>query len=661
MPISETDFSESDGGLQRRDPAIERLEESVVAKIRELESWVAEKEQLFKNQGGASPKGFRPKTPAARALAQQKKEAAPQLKLAPKRQPSRFDHLISSGLITQAELDEAAREAREKHREIESLLIEKRKVAKKEIGQSLSLYYKCPFKEFDSRSVIPPELVKNISLQYLKANYWVPLRREEHRLEVLIDDPHSFHRIQDIKRLFPVKEIQFYVGLREDILKFVQSISWSLHPNGSKESIATILGQLSTVKEEKTEDPEPVIDENDSVIVRLANQIIFDAYKAAASDIHIEPNSNKNEALIRFRVDGICYEYQKVPAIYRMALASRFKVMARLDIAERRRPQDGKIKVRMPDREIELRVATVPTAGADNEDVVMRVLAASEPIPLEKLNMSERNLREFKRILDKPYGIILCAGPTGSGKTTTLHSALGYLNDSETKIWTAEDPVEITQPGLRQVQVHPKIGFDFAAAMRAFLRADPDIIMIGEMRDKETAEIAIEASLTGHLVLSTIHTNTAVETVTRLLEMGMDPFNFSDALMGVLAQRLVRTLCKNCKEKYHPAKEEYDALAHGFGEQPFARLAIPYDDKFFLCRAKGCGACNQTGYRGRTGIHELLVASDEIKKLIQSRATVAEMLELAVAQGMTTLMQDGIMKCIRGEVDYKQVRTVAIK
>ncbi|MBI2358244.1 MAG: type II/IV secretion system protein, partial [Deltaproteobacteria bacterium] len=304
---------------------------------------------------------------------------------------------------------------------------------------------------------------------------------------------------------------------------------------------------------------------------------------------------------------------------------------------------------------------TLPTAGENNEDVVMRILAASEPLPLEKLAMSERNLREFRQLLDKPYGLILCVGPTGSGKTTTLHSALGYLNDAETKIWTAEDPVEITQYGLRQVQVQPRIGFDFAAAMRSFLRADPDVIMIGEMRDQETAEMAIEASLTGHLVLSTLHTNSAAETVTRLLEMGMDPFNFADALLGVLAQRLARTLCPACKEKYRASREEYETLMSAYGEQAFSQLGVPYDENFFLYRGKGCESCNQSGYRGRIALHELLVGTDEIKRLVQARVTVAELLQVAVQQGITTLLQDGIAKSIAGRTDFKQVKAVAMK
>ncbi|MFQ5540357.1 MAG: ATPase, T2SS/T4P/T4SS family, partial [Candidatus Binatia bacterium] len=372
-----------------------------------------------------------------------------------KRKPTKFDYLVSSGLLTQSELDVAITEAREEMRDVESLLMERYKVAKKDVGRALSLFYKCPFVEYEKNTLIPPELVKGINLGYLRANYWIPLCRDEDKVEVAIDDPQSFQKIQDIRRLFPVKEIIFHVGLREDILKFVNSISSDLGAGASDGggSITGIIDELKIEELQETEESEgPVLDENDNAIVRLANQIVVDAYKAGASDIHIEPYSEKRETVIRFRVDGSCYEYQRVPPGYRRALTSRFKIMARLDIAERRRPQDGKIKFQMHDKEIELRVATIPTQGVDNEDLVMRILAASEPIPLDKLNMSERNLREFKWLVKKPYGIILCVGPTGSGKTTTLHSALGYINKPETKIWTAEDPVEITQYGLRQVQ-----------------------------------------------------------------------------------------------------------------------------------------------------------------------------------------------------------------
>jgi type II secretory ATPase GspE/PulE/Tfp pilus assembly ATPase PilB-like protein len=454
------------------------------------------------------------------------------------------------------------------------------------------------------------------------------------------------------------------VGLRDDILKFVNAAITKHDQKASHEALTAIFDQLDSVDPQQGLNEtggEVFIDENDSAIVRLVNQIIVDAWKERVSDVHIEPNGSQQETGIRFRVDGRCFEYLRVPAAYRRALISRLKIMARLDIAERRKPQDGKITFKLPDRHIELRVATIPTAGIANEDIVLRILAAEEPMPLHELRMTPRNLQEFRRLLANPHGLILCAGPTGSGKTTTLHSALGALNTPERKIWTAEDPVEITQRGLRQVQVNPKIGFDFAAAMRAFLRADPDVIMVGEIRDRETAETSIEASLTGHLVLSTLHTNSAVETVTRLLEMGMDPFNFADALLGVLAQRLARTICQQCKERYHPPKEEYDALAYGYGEAEFAKLGISYNERFGLYRGNGCGSCRQTGYKGRIALHELLVVGDEIKKLIHARATVAELLTVAVAQGMTTLIQDGVLKTIEGLTDYTQVTAAAMR
>jgi type II secretory ATPase GspE/PulE/Tfp pilus assembly ATPase PilB-like protein len=335
--------------------------------------------------------------------------------------------------------------------------------------------------------------------------------------------------------------------------------------------------------------------------------------------------------------------------------------MSNLDITVKRLPQDGKIKFRRPTGdEIELRVASIPTQGGV-EDVVMRILAKGETMPLEEMGISQRNYNGLIDVISKPYGMVLVVGPTGSGKTTTLHAALHHINRPDKKIWTAEDPVEISQYGLRQVQVQPKIGFDFAAAMRSFLRADPDVIMVGEMRDFETAKTGVEASLTGHLVFSTLHTNSAPETIVRLLDMGIDPLNFADALLAILAQRLVRTLCKNCKEPYHASKEEYDEIAESYGLEDFEKLDIPYNDNFTLYRPKGCDICDKTGYKGRMGIHELLVGSDEIKRMVQKHATVEVMREQAMKEGMTTLLQDGIMKSLKGFTDFKQVRRVCIK
>jgi type II secretory ATPase GspE/PulE/Tfp pilus assembly ATPase PilB-like protein len=580
-----------------------------------------------------------------------------QYQLAQKR-PMKFDYLLSQHLITQGELNAAIAEARKKQADVESVLMEQYKVPKAEIGTALSTFYKCPFVEFDEKVLAPPDLMKDLKIEYLKNNFWVPLRREDNAVVVLIDNPQDLQKIDSIEQLLRNQKLRLAVGLRKDILLFIGAAGGEFAP---RDSISEIIGNLKA--EEAQENTEEVVgeevDENDSAIVRLANQIIIDAYKARASDIHIEPYGLNKDTVIRYRVDGSCMEYQKVPPAYRRAVVARLKIMSQLDIAERRKPQDGKIKFRLPDKEIELRVATVPTAGG-NEDVVMRILPAGEPIPIDKLGMTERNLRELKAIAQKPYGLVLCVGPTGSGKTTTLHSVLGYINKPDRKIWTAEDPVEITQFGLRQVQVNPKIGLTFATAMRSFLRADPDVIMVGEMRDAETASTGIEASLTGHLVLSTLHTNSAPETVVRLLDMGLDPFNFADALLGVLAQRLVKRICNRCKEPYRPSREEYDELARAYGAEDFERIA-KYDDGFVLYRGRGCPSCNNTGYRERGGIHELLVATDEVKRLIQTKARVAELLARAKEEGMTTLVQDGILKSMDGATDFKHVKAVAIK
>ena len=459
--------------------------------------------------------------------------------LSQRRPTTKFDYLLEHNLITRDELDAAIAESRRKGIDVETVLIDEYRVPKKEVGQALSTFFNCSFVEFDDRAAIDPSLIKGINFDYLKANSWIPLRREGANVDVLVDNPKDLHKIEQIQLLMKGAKVQFFVGLRKDILQYLYAASGK---HDMLDSIQNIIGELTgdeVVSEDEDEEGGGV-HEDDNVIVRLANQIIVDAYKRGASDIHIEPYTARQDTVVRIRIDGQCREYQRIPPTYRRALVSRIKIMARLDIAERRKPQDGKIKFRLPtNREIELRVATIPTANA-NEDVVMRILAASEPIPMDQLQMSERNIRVFHTIIRRPYGLVLVVGPTGSGKTTTLHSALGAINTPELKIWTAEDPVEITQYGLRQVQVNSRIGFTFAAAMRAFLRADPDVVMVGEMRDEETAHIGIEASLTGHLVFSTLHTNSAVETVTRLLDMGLDPFNFADALLGVLAQRLVQ-------------------------------------------------------------------------------------------------------------------------
>lgn len=477
----------------------------------------------------------------------------------------------------------------------------------------------------------------------------------------------------------PLEELRFHSGMyAEPVLAPEEDIAWAIerYYGGNIDLLASVLNDSNTEADDLAQE----LSESDNTLVKFVNRMILDAYEQHASDIHIEPYPGRRKSLIRFRKDGTLVNYAELPFNYRNAVVARVKVMCGLDISERRRPQDGKIDFsKFGPAKIELRVATLPTAGG-LEDVVMRILAGSKPLPLDALLLSPYNLGNLKALTAKPYGLFLVCGPTGSGKTTTLHSVLGHLNTSERKIWTAEDPVEITQAGLRQVQVKPKIGLTFAACMRAFLRADPDIIMVGEMRDEETAATAIEASLTGHLVLSTLHTNSAPESVVRLLDMGMNPFNFSDALLGVLAQRLAKRLCLACKESHEVTYEELEPLFFEYTAEIVSPDAHPDQieglrhtvleewrerhgdsDKLTLYRAKGCEACEHSGYLGRVALHELLVATPRIKRLIMERATVPDLLLAAYGEGMRTLKQDGIEKCFQGHTDIRQVRAVCVK
>ncbi len=447
---------------------------------------------------------------------------------------------------------------------------------------------------------------------------------------------------------------------------------------GSVDDLLTSLGEDEDVSAASQDDVSAAADNE---LVKLVNKIIIDAYKMGASDIHIEPMPGKGKTGIRLRKDGSLLNYIEVPATYRNALVTRLKIMCDLDISEKRKPQDGKIKFKKyGPLDIELRVATIPSQGGV-EDVVMRILASGEPIPLDQMGFSKRNLELVKKTVSKPYGLFFVCGPTGSGKTTTLHSILKHINTPDTKIWTAEDPVEITQKGLRQVQVNKKAGLDFATIMRSFLRADPDVIMVGEMRDKETVSTGIEASLTGHLVFATLHTNSAPESIIRLLDMGMDPFNFADALLGILAQRLAKRLCKDCKKAHIASQDEIKSLLTEYAEEmrntetwkkdPNGALKTLYaewvklfgDDKgqITLYEKVGCDKCANTGYRGRVGLHELLIGTDPVKKAIQEHARVAELFALALEEGMRTLKQDGIEKVLSGITDIHQVRAVCIK
>jgi type II secretory ATPase GspE/PulE/Tfp pilus assembly ATPase PilB-like protein len=591
---------------------------------------------------------------------------------------SKYDQLITEAVISAAELELATRSARRKSDDIESVLVKEFQVKIPAIGQAIGKFFGVPYEPFKADRVKPVHLLKNLKREYVEQSQWLPIEEGPEGLVILATDPEQVRHARVINNIFPKTQLVYRVATN---VEFKQTMDQFFGAESDMGSVGELLSGMEDSDEEGSELSEADLSAaSENELVKLVNKIIVDAYRQNASDIHVEPRPGKDKTVIRFRKDGSLEPYIEIPATYRNAITARIKIMCDLDISERRKPQDGKIKFKKyGPLDIELRVATIPSAGGV-EDIVMRILAAGEPIPLDKLGVLPHNLERLRRAVSKPYGLFFVCGPTGSGKTTTLHSVLSYLNRPETKIWTAEDPVEITQKGLRQVQVNRKSGLDFATAMRAFLRADPDVIMVGEMRDKETVGMGIEASLTGHLVFATLHTNSAPESIVRLLDMGMDPFNFADAILGVLAQRLAKRLCSNCKMAYEPSAEELQLLLAEYCEELRSTNAFLKDDKaaqqtvldtwaknyaddkgkFKLYKAVGCDQCS-SGYKGRVGLHELMLGTDHLKKLIQEHSRVAVMLAAALEDGMLTLKMDGIEKILSGITDIKQVRAVCIK
>ncbi|WP_163338379.1 GspE/PulE family protein [Desulfopila sp. IMCC35008] len=563
-----------------------------------------------------------------------------------KKVPLRYEELVRREIISAQEMERAMVIATQQEREVETILMENFLVAKAELGDALSAVYKTRFVDLKQSLFNAKKLVPLVDIELLRRNLIVPLEKKDNRLYLSAKDPANQAETEKIKHVFGVEEARFFLSFGDDIRECLDTIA----PPPEEE----IEEEFEDDFEEEQEVIEEEVELDNSPAVKLVNSMIEDAYYAGASDIHLEPYGAVQDSEVRFRVDGQCINKFRIPKHNVKSVVARVKVMADLDIAEKRKPQDGKIKFTTTRADkVELRVATIPTAGG-NEDVVLRVLADSKPIPIKNM-VPKRILDRLVPLLEKPHGLFLAVGPTGSGKTTTLHSSLSHINTVDKKIWTAEDPVEITQYRLRQVQVKPNIGYTFAAAMRAFLRADPDVIMVGEMRDEETASMAIEASLTGHLVFSTLHTNSAAETIVRLIDMGLDPFNFADSLLGILAQRLVRTLCEDCKEEYHPSQKEFDHLAQSYGILFYDQMQTYYSDSFTLYRAVGCEACNNIGYRGRAGLFELLVATQTIKDMIIDKASSEEIKQEAINGGMTVLLQEGLHLIFEGRTDLKQV------
>ena len=568
------------------------------------------------------------------------------------------DILVSAGLVTSEQVKLALATQKEgKGKKIGALLIERGLITEEQLLQALATKFR--LRMVDLEQVTPNRETLSILSKVMVNKLQVfPIESSSKHFVVATSTP-TDPTITDSLRFMTNRSVELVVATAAQITEAINKF-YNIQEVSPVDSLIGEMGNVLATVEEDEQSEESMIVQPDSKMITFVNQVLIDAYKKGASDIHFEPGTGKEPFTIRYRVDGECYVAHRLDSTHKSGIISRLKIISDLDIAERRRPQSGKIMLRYEGRKIEYRLEVTPTVG-NQEDAVLRILAASKPLPLDAMGFSSPNLAKFREILAKPYGIVLCVGPTGSGKTTSLHSALGHINTPARKIWTAEDPVEITQRGLRQVQVHPKIGFNFADALRSFLRSDPDVIMIGEMRDPETAKIAIEASLTGHLVFSTLHTNSAPETVVRLIEMGMDPYNFSDALLGVLAQRLARRLCEHCRKSYHPNREEYDELVRGYGKEWFAAHKMTdYLPELSFMKKEGCEKCGGTGYKGRLAFHELLIGTKMVKDAIKKSTGVEHLRELAIEEGMRTLRMDGILKVFQGITDYEQVNKVCL-
>ena len=566
--------------------------------------------------------------------------------------------LVGEKVITDEQLSEALKaQAQDRKKPLGQILIDQGLITQQELNKILAQKLGIP--EVSIRSFpVDPQAVRSIPESLARAHRVVPLCFNAGTLAVAMENPLNHAVVQELAMVSQHK-IDAVLASAEEISEGLEIYYGDI--TASVDEMITDASLASAPSAQASD----AVTEADGALVRVVNKIITEAYKQKASDIHIEPRKD-GSCNVRFRKDGVLEHYMNMPASFRSALISRLKIMANLDISEKRKPQDGRIDFsKFSNLGFSLRMATIPTVEGV-ESVTLRILTQARPLPLDALGMEPDALLALRAIAGKSHGLMQVSGPTGSGKTTTLHSVLAHLNTPDRKVWTAEDPIEITQDGLNQVQINSKIDWTFAAALRSFLRADPDVIMVGEMRDTETAAIAISAALTGHLVLSTVHTNSACETVTRLIDMGLDPFSFADSLKGIIAQRLVRTL-DDCKVAYEPTLDDMELLAHEYlgGGTPAEVSALlaqwhktyaGENGKFVLHRESGCEACSHKGFKGRAGIHEVLTVTPEVHRLIQTRAPLASVLVEAKRSGMRPLKQDGIDKVLQGRTTIEQVR-----
>ena len=555
------------------------------------------------------------------------------------------DILLERGSLSEAELKEALTLQKETGESLDRALLQSGYVQEEELLQALSAQLSLPYLDRIEDGAIDPSLVSQIPLSFVRKYHIFPLKRENSLLTVATSDPLNLHPVDDIGALLDC-EVQLVISREEEILSAINRFyhSESETPQEMIESLND--EKIRVVTTGKGEELEDLLDlANKAPIIKLVNLILFQALKERASDIHIQPY--EKELKVRYRIDGILHDVLTPPKHYQSAVISRIKVMSNLNIAERRLPQDGRATIKVGDRQIDIRVSIIPIAFG--ERVVMRLLDKETLFfGLEELGISQEKLLEVNSLIHRSHGIILVTGPTGSGKTTTLYAALDKINSPDKNIITVEDPIEYQLEGISQIQVKPKIGLTFANGLRSIVRQDPDIIMVGEIRDLETAEIAIHASLTGHLVFSTLHTNDASGAVTRMLDMGIEPYLVSSSVIAIIAQRLVRLICSHCKETYKPEKESLREIGLKSGQLAEGRLY----------RGRGCPHCLDTGYRGRTGIYELLVMSEEINELILSRADANAIKKRAIENGMVTLRQDGADKVLKGLTTIEEVLRV---